>query len=224
MPSEGNREKRKAGDKPGDLSPFLKTLIFVLEIFLIILLLVLWFCVGDLRTSKNLWVLFFYSFPAEFLIAIVPHEPMLLYFGKFYSPFTVGLVAAASTLLTEALNYSTFKYVADLKAFEKVHRSRFVIKLIELFKKAPFIALWVAGFTPVPFYPFRFMVVIARYPLWKYLLATFLSRTPRFFILAYVGHSIRLSDTLLIAIFAVMLAAIYLPLLRRRRKKRREED
>lgn len=210
--------------KAGGLPPYLKTLIFFLEISLIAGLLVLWFCIGDLRTSKNLWVLFFYSFPAEFLIAIVPHEPMLLYFGKFYSPFTVGLVAAASTLLTEALNYSTFKYVADLKAFEKVQSNRLLVKLIDLFKKAPFIALWVAGFTPVPFYPFRFMVVMARYPLWKYLLATFLSRTPRFFILAYVGHSIRLSDSVLIVLFAAMLIAIYLPLLKQRRASRREND
>jgi uncharacterized membrane protein YdjX (TVP38/TMEM64 family) len=215
-----SRPPEIAGKKNG-WPPYLKTLVFVLEIALVAALLVVWFTNDDFRTSKNLWVLFFYSFPAEFLIAIVPHEPMLLYFGKFYSPFTVGLVAVASTLLTEALNYSTFKYVADLKSFAKVQTNRWVVKLIDLFNRAPFAALWVAGFTPIPFYPFRFMVVMARYPLWKYLLATFLSRTPRFFILAYVGHSIRLSDTLLVVLFAAMLAVIYLPLLRRRKKSRR---
>lgn len=198
----------------------LKTAIFILEIALIVGLLVLWFSIDSFRTSKNLWVLFFYSFPAEFLIAIVPHEPMLLYFGKFYSPFTVGLVAVSSTILTEALNYSTFKYVADLKAFEKVQRSKFTGRLIALFNKAPFIAIWIAGFTPVPFYPFRFMVVMARYPIWKYLLAAFLSRTPRFFILAYVGYSIKMSDTLLIVLFAAMLLIIYLPLVNKLRKKK----
>jgi len=198
----------------------LKTFIFVLEIALIVALLVIWFSIDSFRTSNNLWVLFFYSFPAEFLIAIVPHEPMLLYFGKFYSPFTVGLVAVSSTILTEALNYSTFKYVADLKAFEKVQRSKFTGKLIALFNKAPFIAIWIAGFTPVPFYPFRFMVVMAHYPLWKYLLAAFLSRTPRFFILAYLGYSIKMSDTLLIILFAAMLLIIYVPLVTKLKKKK----
>lgn len=199
----------------------IKTLIFILELALIITLLILWFSIDSFRNSKNLWVLFFYSFPAEFLIAIVPHEPMLLYFGKFYSPITVGLVTIASTLMTETLNYSTFKYVADLKAFGKVHRSKFMTKLISFFNKAPFTALLIAGFTPVPFYPFRFMVVMARYPIWKYLLATFLSRTPRFFILAYVGHSINIPDTWLVLLFVALILIIYLPLLKTLKKKRK---
>ena len=199
----------------------IKTLIFILELALIITLLILWFSIDSFRNSKNLWVLFFYSFPAEFLIAIVPHEPMLLYFGKFYSPITVGLVTIASTLMTETLNYSTFKYVANLKAFGKVHRSKFMTKLISFFNKAPFTALLIAGFTPVPFYPFRFMVVMARYPIWKYLLATFLSRTPRFFILAYVGHSINIPDTWLVLLFVALILIIYLPLLKTLKKKRK---
>ena len=199
----------------------IKTLIFILELALIITLLILWFSIDSFRNSKNLWVLFFYSFPAEFLIAIVPHEPMLLYFGKFYSPITVGLVTIASTLMTETLNYSTFKYVANLKAFGKVHRSKFMTKLISFFNKAPFTALLIAGFTPVPFYPFRFMVVMAHYPIWKYLLATFLSRTPRFFILAYVGHSIKIPDTWLVVFFVALILIIYLPLLKTLKKKRK---
>ena len=199
----------------------IKTLIFILELALIITLLILWFSIDSFRNSKNLWVLFFYSFPAEFLIAIVPHEPMLLYFGKFYSPITVGLVTIASTLMTETLNYSTFKYVANLKAFGKVHRSKFMTKLISFFNKAPFTALLIAGFTPVPFYPFRFMVVMARYPIWKYLLATFLSRTPRFFILAYVGHSINIPDTWLVLLFVALILIIYAPLLKTLKKKRK---
>ena len=199
----------------------IKTLIFILELALIITLLILWFSIDSFRSSKNLWVLFFYSFPAEFFIAIVPHEPMLLYFGKFYSPITVGLVTIASTLMTEALNYSTFKYIADLKAFDKVHHSKFMTKLISFFNKAPFTALLIAGFTPVPFYPFRFMVVMARYPIWKYLLATFLSRTPRFFILAYVGQSIKIPDTWLVLLFIALILIIYIPLLKTLKKKRK---
>lgn len=207
---------------PGSPSK-IKTLIFILELALIITLLILWFSIDSFRSSKNLWVLFFYSFPAEFLIAIVPHEPMILYFGKFYSPFTVGFVTIASTLLTEALNYSTFKYVADLKAFDKVHRSKFMKKLISYFNKAPFTALLIAAFTPVPFYPFRFMVVMARYPIWKYLLATFLARTPRFFILAYIGHSIKIPDVWLVLLFVALVVILYAPLLKTLKKRRKSQ-
>jgi len=191
----------------------IKVFIFILEIVLIVLLLILWFSSEEIKRSKSLWVLFFYSFPSEFLIAIVPHEPVLLYFGKFYKPLTVAIVAVIGTVMTEALNYSAFKFVTDNSIFKKIHQGKMGTKIVELFKKAPFVALLVAGFTPVPFYPFRFLVVLARYPLVKYLLAVFLSRTPRFFILALAGYMIKIPDYLLIAIFIVLISAANIPLL-----------
>jgi len=190
-----------------------KTLLFILEIVFIASLLVLWLSSEEIRNSKNLWVLFFYSFPSQFLIAIVPFEPVLLYFGKFYQPLTVAFIAITGTVLTEALNYSAFKFVTDNSIFKKIHQGKMGTKIVELFKKAPFVALLVAGFTPVPFYPFRFLVVLARYPLVKYLLAVFLSRTPRFFILALAGYMIKIPDYLLIAIFIVLISAANIPLL-----------
>ena len=80
--------------------------------------------------------------------------------------------------------------------------------------------LFVAGFTPVPFYPFRFLVVMARYPRWKYLLAVFLSRTPRFYVLALLGQAIKIPDYLIIVIFIVLIASANIPLLRRFLKKK----
>lgn len=201
----------------------LKTIIFILEIVLIASLLVLWLSSEDIRSSKNLWILFFYSFPSQFLIAIVPHEPILLYFGKFYQPLTVAFVAIIGTMMTEALNYSVFKFVIDSSLFKKIHQGKTVTKIVTLFNKAPFVALLVAGFTPVPFYPFRFLVVLARYPLIKYILAVFLSRTPRFFILALAGYMIKIPDFLLIVIFIVMISAANIPLLRRLLKNRQKK-
>ena len=198
----------------------IKTFIFILEISLIVALLVLWFISDSIQKSKNLWILFLYSFPSEFLIAIVPHEPVLLYFGKFYSPQTVALVAIAGTLLTEALNYSVFKFVTDTNFFQKIRHRKVVTRVVELFNKAPFVALLVAGFTPVPFYPFRFLVVMAHYPLKKYILALFLSRTPRFYILALIGHAIKIPNYLLIALFIILIASANIPLLIKFSKKR----
>ena len=203
---------------------FGRTLLFLLGIGFILALLIIWFSSDSYQFSQNLWILFFYSFPAEFLVAVVPHEPMLLYFGKFYSPLIVALVAVSSTLLTEALNYSTFKYVSDLKFFEKVHRSRIMNKLIKLFNKAPFTAIMIAGFTPVPFYPFRLLVVMAQYPIWKFILATFLSRTPRFFIIAQVGHVIKIPDVWLVVLFIVLIVSLYLPLIIRLKLKKSKKD
>lgn len=197
----------------------IRTLTFILEVALIIVLLAVWFSSDSIRESKNLWIFFFYSFPAEFLIALVPHEPVLLYFSKFYSPLAVTLVAIAGTVLAEMINYSVFKYVGDLKPFNRVRHTKWVSRTIELFNKAPFVALLVAGFTPVPFYPFRFLVVLARYPLQKYLLAIFFSRTPRFYLLALLGHIFKIPDYLFPVIFIALAIPLAYPLLRSLLKK-----
>jgi len=207
--------------RPKKLPSKIRTIIFVLEILLVISLLVLILSSNFFQKSKNLWVLFFYSFPAEFLVAIFPHEPILLYFGKFYTPLTVAFVAIAGTVLTEALNYSVFKFVTDTNLFQKIHHRKFVTKIVGLFNKAPFIALLVAGLTPVPFYPFRFLVVMAHYPLAKYILAVFLSRTPRFFLLALLGQAIKIPDYLLLALFTVLIISVNVPFLRKLLKKRK---
>ena len=199
-----------------------RILFFVLEIVLIGGLLIWWLSSETIRQSKSLWVLFFYSFPAEFLIAIVPHEPMLLYFGKFYAPLTVAAVAILSTLMTEAINYSVFKFVTDLNFFQKIQSTKTISKIINLFRRAPFTAILVAGFSPVPFYPIRFLVVMSKYPTWKYLSGVFLARTPRFFLLALIGHEINIPDYLLVILFAALIASIYFPVLTNYLKKKRK--
>ncbi len=206
--------------KPREIRSKVKTLIFALQIIVVIALLVVWLSSESIQKSKNLWVLFIYSFPSQFLIPIIPHEPVLLYFGKFYSPLTVALVDIAGTLLIEALNYSVFKYIIDTNFFQKMRHTKSAAKVVGLFNRAPFVALFVAGFTPVPFYPFRFLVVMAHYPIWKYLLAVFLSRTPRFYILALLGRAIKIPDYLIIVIFIILVASVNIPLLRNFLKKR----
>lgn len=213
----------QSGVKTKRISPRTRTIIFILEIALILILLAVWLSSETIRNSKNLWILFFYSFPSQFLIAIVPHEPVFLYFSKFYSPWSVTCVAIAGTLLAEVLNYSVFKYVGDLKQVQSVHYSAWVKKLIKLFNTAPFSALLVAGFTPVPFYPFRFLVVLARYPLPKYILAVFLSRTPRFYLFALFGHAIKIPDYLLPVIFIILTIPFSYPMIKTFFKNRREK-
>jgi len=211
-----------ASNEESKYPPWIKTFLFALQISFVLTLLVVWVTSKSLQESKSLWVLFFYSFPSEFLIATVPHEPALLYFGKFYHPLTVALVAIPSTLFTEMLNYSAFKYIIDLRIFTKLREKKAVQKMVQFFKKAPFLTLWVAGITPIPFYPLRFLVVLARYPLLKYISAVFLSRFPRFIILAYVGYKIQISDYLLIALFVVLIAIANISILRSLRTPKRK--
>ncbi len=189
-----------------------RILIFIIEITLVLALLVIWVCSKSIQSSKNLFVLFFYSFPSEFLIGLVPHEPVLLYYGKFYTPLTVALVAIIGTVLAEALNYSVFRFVNSTKLFEKMRNEKIVSKTIELFNKAPFTAIIIAGFTPIPFFPIRFLVVMSHYPITKYLLGVFLSRAPRFYILAFLGYIFKIPDSILILLFIILMIIAYVSL------------
>ena len=197
-----------------------RMIVFVFEISLVIGLLVWWLSSESAHKSQNLWVFFLYCFPSEFIIATVPHEPMLLYFAKFYPPLTIALIAMVGTALTESLNYTAFRFVADIKIFSKMLGNKAVSKTVALFNKAPFLAVWIAGFTPIPFYPFRFLVVLSHYPLTKYIAAVILSRTPRFYLLALLGQAAKLSDFLLLLLTAVFIIAINIPILWRYLKKR----
>jgi len=188
-----------------------RLLIFILQTSLVVVLLLCWFGISGLQESKNLWVLFWYSFPSQFLIAVVPHEPVFFYFSKFYAPWLVTIVAIWGTLMTEFLNYSVFRFVADYK---NISCNQFVARIVRLFERAPFLALLIAGFTPIPFYPLRFLVVLAEYPRFKYLLAVFLSRTPRFYLFALVGKSLNMPNWLLLAIFVVLIFVANFPLMK----------
>lgn len=201
--------------------PRTKVLLIVAPIASLAALLGAWIAIPEVRESKSLWVLFLYCFPSEFVIAAIPHEPALLYFAKFYDPMTVAGVSAIGTVLTEWLNYGLVAYVRDRDVFRKALQGRTVTRLVGWFHRAPFAALWVAGFSPVPFYPFRFLAVVAKYRAWKYLLAVFLSRTPRFWIICVAGAALGFSDWMIVA-FALVLGSLGLaPATRALWKRRR---
>jgi membrane protein YqaA with SNARE-associated domain len=182
-----------------------RTLVFVLELALVTGLLVWWLSSDARGTVNGLLVLFLYCFPSEFLVALVPHEPVLIYFGHVYPALTVAAVSLLGTLVTEALNYHSFQYVADARALRRALTSRWVTRAVSLFRRRPFLALIIGALTPIPFYPFRFVVVLARYPLWRYLAAVALARGPRFYLLALTGAVLRVPVAWLGTLFLVLL-------------------
>ncbi len=74
------------------------------------------------------------------------------------------------------------------------------------FARAPFIWLLIAGFTPLPFAIFKFLAFSMNYPLGKYLTALGLSRFPRYYLLAWLGHHFAIPTWGLIALFLTIAA------------------
>jgi membrane protein YqaA with SNARE-associated domain len=201
-----------------------RNILFALQFLFIATLLAIWISSGNMHKSTNLLVLFFYSFPSEFFIAVLPHEPVLIYFGEFLSPSSVACVALLSTLMVEFSNYFVIRHLFDFRAFQAFRTSASSGKVVKLFNKAPFPAIWIAGFTPVPFYPFRFLVVLADYPVWKYMLALATSRGPRFFFLALAGKMFKVPDIVLILLAVILVLMANVHFIRSFLRKRLRKD
>jgi len=206
------------------ISPRLRTLIFVAEIVFVSALFVIYFSSTSLRSSKHLWVLFLYSIPGNFLIDVIPYDPAVIFFGRFHDPLLVALVGVAGILASEAINYTFFEYVVDLKYFDRILKNKLVAKLIGLFNKAPFWTMLIVAFTPVPIYPFRFLVVMARFPILKYLLALMLGRLPRLYLIALFGNTVHLQGYVYLIIFIVLAVLMYIPLIKVLPKRPKKEQ
>jgi membrane protein YqaA with SNARE-associated domain len=180
---------------------------------LVLGLLAVWLASEAVRAADHLGILFLYSFPSEFLVGLVPHEPVLIHYGRSHPAWVVAAVAAVGTVLAEAFNYSIFGYVYERPSLQGVADKPVIRSVVELFERSPFAAIVVAGFSPVPFFPVRFLVVMTAYPLARYLAGVALSRTPRFFILAALGGLFEIPSGALAALMVVLLATVNLPAL-----------
>jgi len=198
-----------------------KIILLSLEIILVAGLMIFWISSASIRHNKSLWVLFFYCFPAEFLISFVPHEPVILLFSKYYSALTVTMVSLAGTVLAEALDYSTLKLVEEFKLLSKAQKSKLVEKLVKAFGRKPYLALWAAAFLPVPFYPFRFLTVMTNLPLAGYLAVIITARFPKFLILALIGRVLKIPDLIIAGFFVALILVGYLPNVRFNKKRKR---
>jgi membrane protein YqaA with SNARE-associated domain len=155
---------------------------------------------------SKLFFLFLYSIPGQFIVAVIPHEPIIFYFSKYFSPLSVTLVTLLGTLFAEYLNYMLVKMFFKIPKIDDLRNHRTFKNATHYFLKLPFVSLVIAAITPVPFYPFRIIAPASEYPLTKYLLALIVGRTPRFYILAYFGYSISLPNEVIIVLFVLLFA------------------
>jgi membrane protein YqaA with SNARE-associated domain len=155
---------------------------------------------GDFRSRSYLY-LFFYSIPSNAAISVFPHEPVLLYFGKFANLWIAAAAATAGTLVAGWMDHSVFVPVLQLRALQAYRDNRLYRRAIELYRRWPFLMLVVAGFTPLPFFPFKFLSFSTAYPMPKYLAALAVSRFPRYLLLLWVGDVLEIPTWALAVLF-----------------------
>ena len=96
---------------------------------------------------RSLAILFFYSIPGNSVIP-VPHEPGMIYFGQFYHPAVVALVATGGTLLACFIDYQAINRAFQARRFRQIRNTYVYQGAIGYFLKAPFFAVFIAAIAP----------------------------------------------------------------------------
>jgi membrane protein YqaA with SNARE-associated domain len=157
------------------------------------------------RAEHSLLLFGLYTIPSHILISPFPHEPMLLWVAKFEPPWAVAAMGTIGACLAGLFDYGLlvplFSQYAVRSRYEK---SRLYLRSLRFFKRFPFLFLVVAGFSPLPFFPFKFISIAGGYPLRKYLAALVVGRTPRYYLLAWLGMELHFPDWLLVGLAIVL--------------------
>jgi uncharacterized membrane protein YdjX (TVP38/TMEM64 family) len=124
-------------------------------------------------------------------------EPMLMVAGRLYHPLLVTLLAVAGNLYMDYVNYHVYGAVMQHPRLERARNSWMVRKTLALFQRSPFFAVWLCAWSPIPYWIVSVLAPLTRYPMRKYLFATFLGRAPRVWFFATLGLVIPVSTQVL---------------------------
>ncbi len=148
-------------------------------------------------------VLFAYAFFSNVALAVLPHEPVVAWYGSQLGVWLTALVATAGTVLASWVDHRVFVplILRATRGRELPHSAR---QLMRLFSRAPFAVIALSGLTPLPFFPFKALAFAARYPLERYLAAVALGRLPRYLLLAWLGATLRVPAGVLVALLLLL--------------------
>jgi len=129
-----------------------------------------------------------YCIPANSVIPF-PHEPALLYFAKFYHPFWCALAGTIGSLIACYADYAMVGAAMKHRALKSTRESRLFQWSTKWMRRYPFAITVLFSFLPLPISIVRILAPAVDYSVRRYMVAQIVGRFPRFYILAYIGHT-----------------------------------
>lgn len=160
-------------------------------------------------SSYPLLTVFFFSISTNAAMSVLPHEPVIIMYGKILNLWRLSASATLGTMLAAFLDYRFFGPMLNLPFSARYKKSNGYLKAQKWFCRYPFPALALGGFLPLPYYPFKFLAFSTKYPLAKYMIAVATGRFPRYFLLGLVGWAFKLPNWFVVASFLVIFGALY---------------
>jgi membrane protein YqaA with SNARE-associated domain len=150
-------------------------------------------------------LLFLYAFASNVALAVVPHEPVIVWYGAHLGVWFTAVVATVGTLSASWLDHRVFATIMMRVSTNRPLSTGAARTARRWFGQAPFVTLAVSGLTPLPFWPFKVLAFAEGYPLTRYLAAVAAGRFPRYLLLAWLGVTVRIPYWALGAVFLLLI-------------------
>ena len=120
----------------------------------------------------------------------IPTLPPIAFAAKVFHPVLVAAIGSVGTCIANLNDYAILGWLFRHRRVKKVRDISAYRKLLNFFDRYAFLTLSAAAFLPIPIDVIRMLAISRAYTYWKYILATFVGRLPRYLILAYVGKEL----------------------------------
>jgi len=153
-------------------------------------------------------ILFGYAFISNVALAVLPHEPAVIWYGPRLGVWPTTVVATAGTVAAALVDHRLF-----VPLIRRVTQGRRTASasfqganyVSGLFRRFPFAVIALSGLTPLPFFPVKALAFTTDYPLGRYIAAVAARSVPRYALLAWLGVAVRLPTWLLVVLFVPLL-------------------
>ena len=148
-----------------------------------------------------------------------------LWLGSIYSALLVAFIGALGTCVANLHDYYLLRFFLCYDRVARAKESRLYERAESWFRRFPFVALSVASFLPIPVDVVRLLAIASGYSRIGFVLASFAGRFPRYLAIAWLGHALKPSSSViaLVLVFSVLMGlAKVLPGCARKLKKKKD--
>ena len=160
-------------------------------------------------------LLFAYVFLSNIALAVVPHEPAIIWYGPRLGVWTTTLVATAGTVLAAVVDHRVLAPLIGPMARQRSGSSPLSAARSggpgvstwpeRLVRRFPVATIALSSMTPLPFFPFKALAFATGCPAGKYTAAVAARCVPRYALLAWLGATVRVPVWAMVALFVLLM-------------------
>ena len=165
----------------------------------------LWIIVSFPGRALDLWFYFSYMTAACTFFPL-PTPQLAMDYGQRFDPVLIAILGGIGSCISGLIDYTLVTVVFRYEKIARAKTTRIYRYVERLSKQAAFISLVVAAFTPIPFEPIKFLACVTQYNRVKLVLAIFLGRTPRYFLVGTLQKELSIPQIYLYSSILIVMA------------------